>query len=99
MKLKLAVFETGTRYRCKIALAEYEAGKFVGDDSPEYVRLTETVEVEFPELPSEAIIGSQVKQLDAAEAELRRQFAEALRAIVDRRAELLALPAPTEPAK
>lgn len=57
-----------------------------------YVRISEYVEIEFPPLASEEMIGQQLAALDQAESAVRLKFESALNAIKERRSELLALP-------
>lgn len=56
-----------------------------------YVRLTEIIEVDLPELPPAITVSAQLAQLDAAEAELRNKFNENLSELMEKRANLRAL--------
>lgn len=56
-----------------------------------WVRVSEYVEVTFPPLPPAVVVESQLKQIDAAEAELRLKFQEKLNQLADERAKLLSL--------
>lgn len=61
------------------------------ENCKEYVRTSEYVDVTFPPLESREIVEKQLAQLDAAEAEVRNRFQEALNAINSQRAELRAI--------
>ncbi len=54
-------------------------------------RLTEYIEVEFAPLSVDVVLGEQLKQLDAVEAELRNRFQEKLNELCSERAKLLSL--------
>lgn len=56
-----------------------------------WVRLTEYAEVEFVALPTSTVVEGQLKQLDAAEQELRNQFEKKLHELANERAKLLSL--------
>jgi hypothetical protein len=60
-------------------------------DSCGYTRMSEDLEVDFPMLPTEVVVEGQLKQLDAAEKELRNQFQRKLNEIAEARAKLLSL--------
>lgn len=61
------------------------------EDSINYVRLSEVIEVDLPRLPPEITVPAELKQLDDAESELRNKFNEKLSELLVKRAELLAL--------
>jgi hypothetical protein len=60
-------------------------------DSCGYIRLSEDLEVNFPMLPPAVVVVGQLKQLDAAEQELRNQFQQKLNEIAEARAKLRSL--------
>ena len=62
-----------------------------GGDS-ELARVSEYVEVEFPPLPREAVIGTQVMAINNAIEKARADHADNIQRLESRRAELLALP-------
>lgn len=57
----------------------------------DYVRLTEYVEVDYPDLPADSIIATQLDQLQAMENEINLKAATALAEVQRRRQELLAI--------
>lgn len=61
------------------------------DSIPSYVRLTEYVTVDFPDLPPKDVVGKQLDMLSAKEAEARKQFKRVLDDINNERGKLLAL--------
>lgn len=67
----------------------------VSDDSldgvRDYVRTSEYVDVTFPPLAEKEVVAKQLSALDAAEAELRNKFQEALNGLDRRREELRAI--------
>jgi hypothetical protein len=56
-----------------------------------YVQVSEWTEVEFKPIHSAELIQKQLGSLDLARAEVTRKFAEALKSIDDRKAELQAI--------
>lgn len=60
--------------------------------SPEFVRLSEFVDVDFPPLSNSEVIGKQLAALDLAEIDVREKFEGALNTIKRQRSELMALP-------
>lgn len=60
-------------------------------DSQSYTRISEVMEVDFPMLAAQVVVEGQLKQLDAAEQELRNQFQRKLNEIAEARAKLLSL--------
>lgn len=92
MKITLAVFKN--EYGSPIAIAADETGDCWADRSPDYVRATEFIEVDFPDLDRDQVIEKQLASLDAQEKKARADLAVALMLIEDRRASLLALAAP-----
>lgn len=56
-----------------------------------YVQASEFVDIEFPPLPVAVVVEGQIKQLDAAERELRERFQEKLNELTEARASLLSL--------
>lgn len=57
----------------------------------EYTQMTEWAEVNFVHFPPAVTVGSQIKQIDAAESELRNKFAQKLSDLNESRARLLSL--------
>lgn len=56
-----------------------------------YVRMTEYVEIDFPDREQSEVINSQIAALDAAAEELGKKYMEGLESIKLKKAELLAL--------
>jgi hypothetical protein len=56
-----------------------------------WVRISEYAEVEFTSLPPAVVVEGQLKQLDAAEQELREKFQQKLNELAEARAKLLSL--------
>lgn len=85
--MRIAAFKTsiGTIDYCSQKTGELMS------EGHRWVRTTEYVDVEFPPLPPEIVVEGQLKQLDAAEAELRKKFQEKLNQLADERAKLLSL--------
>ena len=94
MKMLCAVFKH-TEYGTNVILECDETNECFADRHLGYLRLSETVEVEFPELPKETIVAKQLAALDRMKDEVMETFAAKLEAIEHKRAELLALPAPS----
>jgi hypothetical protein len=85
--VKIAQFKTGGHDFTMISTDAAEVSvKYSG-----WVRLTEYIEVEFTPLPPVVVVEGQLKQLDAAEAELRTKFQEKLNELDNERAKLLSL--------
>lgn len=84
MKLRVAVFLDADLKLERVC--GYDASEF----SANTVRISEFVEVEFPELPRDEVIQSQADALDRQAGEHRA----AILRIEQLKAELLALPAP-----
>lgn len=61
------------------------------DNSQEYVRVSEFVNVEFPKLSDEETVRKQLAALDEMRGEVSRKFAAALKEIDQRKASLQAL--------
>lgn len=95
MKMLCAVFKHA-KYSTDFITECDETGECFADRNPEYVRLSETVEVEFPELPKEAIVAGQLAVLDKEREEATATYAGKLAEIADKRALLMALPAPEQ---
>ena len=87
MKAKLAVYDhvigNGSTIR---AFIEHDWG----DDS-NWIRLTEFVEIEFPELPAEEVVGLQLGALKKEQDAETERHARALADIEERKAKLLAI--------
>lgn len=56
-----------------------------------WVRVSEYAEVEFNPLPPAVVVEGQLKQIDAAEQELREKFQKKLNELAEARAKLLSL--------
>ncbi len=56
-----------------------------------YTRITEWVDVEFPDLPPEIIVPAQIAELDRQAAKIKAEFTARLHEIAEARASLLAL--------
>lgn len=91
MKLKVAAYQT--QYNSFSVIVTEENGECWADGNPDYVRVTESIEVDFKELSHDSVVSAQLKSLDAQEQKARADFAVALMNIEDRRQKLLALPA------
>ena len=61
------------------------------ENSNDWARVSEYVDIEFPSLSDEAAIKQQLDALDRTEQELRAKFQQHLEGIKNRRAELQAL--------
>lgn len=85
--MRVAVFESPTGYTTAYS---QDAGEAMVAYT-HYTRISEYVEVDFPPLPIEAVVEGQLKQLDAAEQNLRTQFQEKLNEIATARANLKSL--------
>ena len=86
MKMKLAVYKH-----------EYSDGSPCGEWAETcngYVRLTEFVEVDFPPLADATVIARQVEMIDRQISKVRVAAADEVARLEQRKAELLALPAP-----
>lgn len=87
MKMKVAVFKN-TRFGYEVVSSlSYE-----NDD--DYVQISESIEVDFPPLTGEEVIKNQIVALDKMAEKVREKASDQLAAIEQRKAELLALPAP-----
>jgi len=58
---------------------------------PDYVRVSEYIDIDFPILPAEETVALELAALDAEERELRDALARQLVRLNDRRAQLRAL--------
>lgn len=86
--MKLAQFKTDASGYVSIAA---ESGGEAAVTYSGWVRISEYVEVEFPPLPPAIVVEGQLKQIDAAEQELREKFQQKLNELVEARARLLSL--------
>lgn len=80
----------------KIAIFQSKYGSFwTYEESMEKhtdcVRVTEYVEVEFPELPTETVVGNQVASIDKQIDAIKNKAMEEVAKLQTRKAELLAL--------
>lgn len=90
MKIKIAVFHS----RGFTSVLRCEAdGKSLADQNSDYVRATESVDVELPDLPREEIVAARLGALDATEKKLKAEFSREIDRLQDEREKLLALPA------
>jgi Mg2+ and Co2+ transporter CorA len=90
MKLILGVFKS--EYEIITVFRVREDGSCYGDILPNYVRVSENVEVEFPELDQAEILRNQLEALTRQEKEVLKEFQDKLDTIEEKRASLLALP-------
>lgn len=95
MKIKLALFKTN--YESVMPISTGEDGMCWADDDSDYVRLTESADVEFTELDRSKVVDAELKKIDAQEKKIRASFSAAINELEDRRARLLSLPAPVQP--
>jgi hypothetical protein len=63
-----------------------------------YVRISEWIDADFPQLSTDEVIQSQLKVIDEAEQQARKRFNEQLERFNGMRANLMALPAPAQAA-
>jgi hypothetical protein len=89
MRKKLAMFKNANGW--------ISACEELFDTFDSYVRITEFVTVDFPDLPANDIVGKQLDMLSAKEAAAREQFQRILDVINDERGKLLALTNQGEP--
>ena len=61
------------------------------EKDPDYVRLTEPVEVEFIGLPDEVVVPAKVARFDAEILAARNQAAEKIAGLEERKSKLLAI--------
>lgn len=95
MKIKLALFKTN--YNSVTAISTGEDGTCWADEDSDYVRMTESEEIEFTELDRNKVVDAELKKIDAQEKKMRAAFSAAINELEDRRASLLSLPAPVQP--
>lgn len=88
MKKTLAMFKDVTG-------VIYEAGLWA-DSNKELTRLTEFVEVDFPDLPHEVVLSAELSVLTTQEEKVKAAYHDEIEKIEIRRQELMALPAPEE---
>ena len=92
MKARVAIFQRGlnSTWRTTFSRPQYtdEGDAWTIDG---YIRITEWVDVEFPELATEVIVPAQGAALDRKAEEVKAEFTAKLREIADARASLLAL--------
>ena len=80
----------------RIALFDSKYGVSVYQDVQEmyltdYVRITEYVEVDFPDFPLETVVGNQVSYIDKQIDEIKNKAMDEIAELQTRKAELLAL--------
>jgi hypothetical protein len=68
-----------------------QRGGELGVKYSRYVQLTEYADVEFIPLPAKEVVEGRLKQIDAAEQELREKFQQKLNELAEARAKLLSL--------
>ena len=92
MKARVAIFQRGlnSTWRTTFSRPQYtdEGDAWTIDG---YTRITEWVDVEFPELAPEVLVPAKIADLDRKAEEIKAEFAAKLREIADARASLLAL--------
>ncbi|XZG71701.1 hypothetical protein ACTSKR_07555 [Chitinibacteraceae bacterium HSL-7] len=93
MKLTVALFLCAKYNYSSVEIARPD-GTFHADSDPDYARLSQTAEIELPDLSAEEVITHQLAALNQKEAALRAGFERQLTQLQARRAELMALPAP-----
>lgn len=86
MKHRLALFQSTQYSSC----GPQPCGDYM-ENSKDYARVSEYVDIEFPPLSDEVAIKHQLDALDRTEKELRNQFQQHLEGIKSRRAELQSL--------
>ena len=95
MKITLAVFRS---IECsddsKTVLICDSDGYSWGDDSKNYIRLTENVVIDFPDVSQEIIVSKELQAIDQTEKALREKFDQQIAVLNGRRLDLAALPAP-----
>ena len=92
MKIKLALFKTN--YNSVSAISTDEDGTCWADEDSDYVRMTESAEVEFQELDRSKVVDAELKKINEQENKIRAAFSAAISELEDRRASILSLPAP-----
>lgn len=93
MKIKLALFKADQDY---IAITTDKDGKSWADKNSSYVRITESMDVEFKDLDRSQVVDAELVKIDAQEKKIRAAFFAAINELEDRRASLLSLPAPVQ---
>lgn len=94
MKIKLALYKSS--YDSITAISVGENGKSWADEDSDYVRLTESQDIEFKELDRSQVVDAEMTKIDAQEKKIRAAFSAAINELEDRRASLLSLPAPVQ---
>lgn len=94
MKIKLGLFKTA--HNSISAIAVEKNGKSWADEDGDYVRLTESKDVEFKELDRRQVVDAELVKIDAQEKKIRAAFFAAINELEDRRSSLLSLPAPVQ---
>lgn len=64
------------------------------EESPDYIRLSEYVDVDFPMLPPEETVSKEIEMLDKLSCSVRAKYHDDIAEIDRKKAELIALPAP-----
>lgn len=89
----------------KLAIFEYTSGVLLGfqfpteshmENSDEAVRISEYVEIEFPDIPRDELISRQIKAIDKEIEYARVNHTANIARLEQRKAELLALTCETE---
>lgn len=86
MKLKLALF----KHKHGFIHAVNDVGGCYEDD-PDYVRITEYIEVDFPELPKDEIVSKQVENLDKEIESTKEEAMKKVAMLQQKKQELLAI--------
>lgn len=95
--MKVAQFRGTGKYGCVLTIARDDENDLARPIEG-YVRITEWLDVTFVPLSHEAVVVGELAVLDSERAEIVQDFAEKLKAIDDRKAELLAITHITEDA-
>ena len=88
--MKIALFENNTYYGIT-PIGEW------GEGSNDYTRLTEYVEIDFPELEKGTVIAAKVEKFQAVKEEMKEKFLEGMGNIDTKIQELLAIGVDNDP--
>ncbi len=94
MKARVAMFQYGTDSSW---ITAWNQRSHCGNDNDDayavdgYIRITEWVDVEFPDLPPDVTVPACIAALDRKAEEVKAEFTAKLREIADAKASLLAL--------
>lgn len=90
MKQTIAAYKS-LKYGNTLILAKFSPDDS-GDSDPEYLRLTDWLEVDLPELSRDVTVANEIAALDKVRASIVDEFSGKLASIDRRKSELLALP-------